>query len=282
MGERSAWRSTRLAQQQLPVALVGGGSCRRSEPAPRREAVRRAGAVRSFPASGKPERRREARSSAACRDAPRVAQGRRCWPTGRQPIERSFAWLTIDARTTTRPSSGRTSRRARGSTTAAPAHRRLVRLARGGRPRAAVWRPSTGPAGEGVLVLDDFHLLESDDCHDSVMRCVELAPRGVQVRRSRRGPTRRCRSPACRATGELLELRRDGPRSSPRTNPRSSSTSPRASGSIADAVADPPRADARAGRPGSISHTCRYGRAPDRRGIRRNVRRARTGTSSTT
>ena len=83
---------------------------------------------------------------------------------------------------------------------------RLVGLAREADPAAAVAMELDAGEAECVLVLDDYHLLESDDCHDTVMRFVELSPPNVQVAISTRAdpplPIARLR-----AAGELLELR---------------------------------------------------------------------------
>jgi LuxR family maltose regulon positive regulatory protein len=120
---------------------------------------------------------------------------------------RPFAWLTIDLQDNDQTvlwtyvgaalervaSDGRLSSQ-------------LVPLAREADPAAAV-ALALDPDDEGcVLVLDDFHLLESDDCHDSLMRFVELAPGNVQVVISTRTdpPLPMAR---LRAAGELLELR---------------------------------------------------------------------------
>jgi LuxR family maltose regulon positive regulatory protein len=79
-------------------------------------------------------------------------------------------------------------------------------VAREADPAAAAAAEIDADDAELVLVLDDYHLLESDDCHDTVMRFVELSPPNVQVVISTRTdpplPIARLR-----ATGELLELR---------------------------------------------------------------------------
>jgi LuxR family maltose regulon positive regulatory protein len=121
--------------------------------------------------------------------------------------ERSFAWVTVDLQDNDeavlwtyigaalgavvdggrRKSSFATLTRASDAATAA----------------AAQIDPSDA---ECVLVLDDYHLIESDECHDTVMRFVELSPPNVQVVLSTRTdpplPVARLR-----ATGELMELR---------------------------------------------------------------------------
>jgi LuxR family transcriptional regulator, maltose regulon positive regulatory protein len=83
---------------------------------------------------------------------------------------------------------------------------KLAGLAREADPAAAVAMELDGYESECVLVLEDYHLLESDDCHDTVMRFVELSPPNVQVAISTRVdpplPIARLR-----AAGELLELR---------------------------------------------------------------------------
>ena len=83
---------------------------------------------------------------------------------------------------------------------------RLIGLAREADPAAAIAAELDARNAECVLVLDDYHLLEGDDCHDTVMRLVELSPPGVQVVISTRSdpplPVARLR-----AAGELIELR---------------------------------------------------------------------------
>ena len=83
---------------------------------------------------------------------------------------------------------------------------RLIGLAREADPAAAMAAELDASGAECVLAIDDYHLLEGDDCHDTVMRFVELAPPGVQVAISTRNdpplPIARLR-----AAGELIELR---------------------------------------------------------------------------
>jgi ATP/maltotriose-dependent transcriptional regulator MalT len=79
-------------------------------------------------------------------------------------------------------------------------------LARMPDPAAAVAAEIDADDTPAVLVLDDYHLVENDDCHDSVMRFVELSPPNLQVAIASRSdppfPVARLR-----AIGELLELR---------------------------------------------------------------------------
>ena len=120
---------------------------------------------------------------------------------------RPFAWLTIDHQdndqtvlwTYVGAALGRVIDDGRMTS-------RLIGLAREADPAAAVAAELDASDAECVLVLDDYHLLESDECHDSVMRLVELSPPGVLVVISTRNdpplPIARLR-----ATGELIELR---------------------------------------------------------------------------
>ena len=109
--------------------------------------------------------------------------------------------------TTTRRSSGRTSRRRSvASSTAAAASQSFEALAREPDPAAAVAAEIDALDEECVLVLDDYHVIENDECHESVMRFVELAPPVVQVAIASRSdppfPVARLR-----AIGDLVELR---------------------------------------------------------------------------
>ncbi len=83
---------------------------------------------------------------------------------------------------------------------------RLMGLARDVDPAASAAQVLAPIGRDVVLVLDDYYLLESDDCHDTVIRFAELAPDNVQVVISTRVdpplPIARLR-----ATGDLLELR---------------------------------------------------------------------------
>ena len=121
---------------------------------------------------------------------------------------RSFAWLTIDIhdndQTVLWTYIGAALGRCIADDGLGP---RLEALAREADPAAAVAMELDSVGGlDCVLVLDDYHLLESDDCHDSILRFVELAPRHVQVVISARTdpplPIARLR-----AAGDLLELR---------------------------------------------------------------------------
>ena len=79
-------------------------------------------------------------------------------------------------------------------------------LAREPDPAAAIAAEIDADDTPAVLVLDDYHLIENDECHESVMRLVELSPPGLQVAIASRSdppfPVARLR-----AIGELLELR---------------------------------------------------------------------------
>jgi LuxR family maltose regulon positive regulatory protein len=79
-------------------------------------------------------------------------------------------------------------------------------LAREADPAAAVASEIDADDQECVLVLDDYHLVENDECHESLMRLVELSPPSLHVAIASRSdpplPIARLR-----ATGELLELR---------------------------------------------------------------------------
>ena len=83
---------------------------------------------------------------------------------------------------------------------------RLGALAREPDPAAALFAELKAPAGGVVLVLDDYHVIEGDECHESVMRMIELAPPGVELAISSRTdpplPIARLR-----ATEQLVELR---------------------------------------------------------------------------
>jgi len=73
-------------------------------------------------------------------------------------------------------------------------------------PAEALAAAIDGLTDELVLVLDDYHIVENDECHESVMRFVELVPPAVQVAIASRSdppfPVARLR-----AIGDLLELR---------------------------------------------------------------------------
>ena len=79
-------------------------------------------------------------------------------------------------------------------------------LAREPDPAAAIAAEIDALGEECVLVLDDYHVIENDECHESVMRFVELAPPVVQVAIASRSdppfPVARLR-----AIGDLVELR---------------------------------------------------------------------------
>ena len=83
---------------------------------------------------------------------------------------------------------------------------RLGALAREPDPAAALFAELKTPAAGVVLVLDDYHLIDADECHETVMRMIERAPPGVELAISSRTdpplPIARLR-----ATEQLVELR---------------------------------------------------------------------------
>ncbi len=84
--------------------------------------------------------------------------------------------------------------------------KRLVGCARDADPAATVAHLLEDEPGQVVVVLDDYYLLESDDCHDTVIRFAELAPENVRLVISTRS-TPPLPIARLRATGDLLELR---------------------------------------------------------------------------
>jgi LuxR family maltose regulon positive regulatory protein len=120
---------------------------------------------------------------------------------------RQFAWVTIDAQdndqTVLWTYIGAALAKVFDPGSSTP---RFIAHAREADPAAAVALELGAEEIECVLVLDDYQLLESDDCHDTVMRFVELSPPNVQIVISTRTdpplPIARLR-----AAGELLELR---------------------------------------------------------------------------
>jgi LuxR family transcriptional regulator, maltose regulon positive regulatory protein len=120
---------------------------------------------------------------------------------------RPFAWLTIDAQDNDQTVLWAYIGAALGKVVdGGRLTPRLVALAREADPAAAVATELEAGNVECVLVIDDYHILESDDCHDTVMRFIELSPPTVQIAISTRTdpplPIARLR-----ATGELLEFR---------------------------------------------------------------------------
>ena len=83
---------------------------------------------------------------------------------------------------------------------------RLGALAREPDPAAALFAELQTPGAGVVLVLDDYHVINADECHDSIMRLIELCPPAVQLAISSRTdpplPIARLR-----ATEQLMELR---------------------------------------------------------------------------
>jgi LuxR family maltose regulon positive regulatory protein len=120
---------------------------------------------------------------------------------------RPFAWVAIDEqdndRTVLWAYIGAALGLATGDTAAAE---RLAELARDPDPAAAVLQTLQPPETGMVLVLDDYHLIESDACHETAMRLIELAPATLQLAISSRTdpplPVARLR-----ATERLTELR---------------------------------------------------------------------------
>jgi LuxR family maltose regulon positive regulatory protein len=121
--------------------------------------------------------------------------------------ERPFAWLTIDIQdndqavlwTYIGAALGKVVDGGRRASS-------FANLAREADPAAAAAIEIDGGDADCVLVLDDYHLLESDDCHDSVRRFVELSPPNVQVVISSRSDPSIAVA-RLRAAGDLLELR---------------------------------------------------------------------------
>jgi ATP/maltotriose-dependent transcriptional regulator MalT len=122
---------------------------------------------------------------------------------------RPFAWVAIDEqdndRTVLWTYIGAALGLATGDTATAE---RLAALARDPDPAAAVLQALELPETGIVLVLDDYHLIESDACHQTAMRLIELAPDTLQLAISSRTdpplPIARLR-----ATERLTELRSD-------------------------------------------------------------------------
>ena len=120
---------------------------------------------------------------------------------------RAFAWVTIEPQ----DNDQRVLWTYIGGALAAvvgaePAAERLRGLAQDADPAAVAAHELESVDERIVLVLDDYFLLQSDDCHDTVIRFAELAPDHVQVVISTRAdpplPIARLR-----ATGDLLEVR---------------------------------------------------------------------------
>ena len=120
---------------------------------------------------------------------------------------RTFAWVAIDRQdndpTVLWTYIGAALGLATGGEEAA---NRLGALAREPDPAAALFAELKTPAAGVVLVLDDYHVIDADECHESVMRLIELAPPGVQLAISSRTdpplPIARLR-----ATEQLTEFR---------------------------------------------------------------------------
>jgi LuxR family maltose regulon positive regulatory protein len=117
--------------------------------------------------------------------------------------DRAFAWLSVG-----KPDNDRTVLWTYIAAALARSRRqaleRFTGLAREQDPVEAFVRELDADE-ELVLVLDDYHVIENDDCHASVMRLVETAPRQLQVVISSRvePPLAIAR---LRAGGRLLEL----------------------------------------------------------------------------
>jgi LuxR family maltose regulon positive regulatory protein len=120
---------------------------------------------------------------------------------------RTFAWVSIDRQdndpTVLWTYIGAALGLATGGEGAA---NRLGALAREPDPAAALFAELEPPAAGMVLVLDDYHVIDADECHESVMRLIELCPPTVQLAISSRTdpplPIARLR-----ATEQLIELR---------------------------------------------------------------------------
>jgi LuxR family transcriptional regulator, maltose regulon positive regulatory protein len=95
---------------------------------------------------------------------------------------RTFAWLAIDRQdndpTVLWTYIGAALGLATGGEEAA---NRLASLAREPDPAAAIFAALKPPAGGMVLVLDDYHVIDADECHEAVMRLIELASPDIQL-----------------------------------------------------------------------------------------------------
>ena len=152
-------------------------------------------------------------------------------------------------------------------------------LAREPDPAAAVAAEIDALDEECVLVLDDYHVIENDECHESADAVRRARAAG------RPGGDREPVGPAVPGRPPARDRRpRRAPRrptsSSPRTNRRSCSTTSSRSTSIRRR-SRPSTSGPRAGRPACTSRTSRCRRRPTaRRSSTRSARR--TATSSTT
>ncbi len=120
---------------------------------------------------------------------------------------RSFAWVTIEPQDNDQAVLWTYLGAAIGMAAGGPdLVERLVGCARDADPAATVAHGLEDQTKEVVVVLDDYYLLESDDCHDTVIRFAELAPPTIQLVISTRS-TPPLPIARLRATGDLLELR---------------------------------------------------------------------------
>ena len=120
---------------------------------------------------------------------------------------RAFAWVAIDRQDNDRTVLWTYIGAALGlATEGEEAANRFGALAREPDPAGALLGELKTPASGVVLVIDDYHVIDADECHESVMRLIELAPPGVQLAISSRTdpplPIARLR-----ATEQLMELR---------------------------------------------------------------------------
>ena len=120
---------------------------------------------------------------------------------------RPFAWVAIDPQDNDRTVLWTYIGAALGLATGDAAHaEHLAAMAREPDPAAAVLAALDPPDGGLVLVLDDYHLIESEACHATVMRLIELAPDTLQLAiASRTDP--QLPIARLRATERLAELR---------------------------------------------------------------------------
>ena len=109
---------------------------------------------------------------------------------------RTFAWVAIDRQdndpTVLWTYIGTALGMATGGDEAAS---RLGELAREPDPAAAIFAELKTPAAGVVLVLDDYHAIDADECHELVMRLIEIASPELSSLSSRHARIRRCRLP---------------------------------------------------------------------------------------
>ena len=122
---------------------------------------------------------------------------------------RPFAWVAIDEQDNDRTALWTYIGAALGLASGDEgAPERLAGLARAPDPAAAVLQAFEPPETGMVLVVDDYHLIESEACHQSALRLIELAPATLQlVISSRTDPP--LPIARLRATERLTEVRSD-------------------------------------------------------------------------